>query len=157
MSQIAFACAQHLLITCISHSRFKRFWMVILAVGHSIDSTHTEPYATRLSMVNGLSMSSLPQHLSSTLRQVGAVSRSPFTNCLETQRRKQLKCQPFQRSQVISVFTCSWCIGTLPSPLCLIHTCANRGATPNIILAGSDNKSLLLPRISIPATTNDQV
>jgi hypothetical protein len=28
-------------------------------------------------------------------------------NCNETQRTKQPKCQPFQRSQDISVFTCS--------------------------------------------------
>lgn len=51
LSQISFAVAHDLLITCFSKSNLSSDQRVqhVLHEGYSIDSTHTEPYANRLS------------------------------------------------------------------------------------------------------------
>lgn len=51
MSQISFAVAHDLLITCFKKSKLRTIQRVqhVAQEGYSIDSTHTEPYANRLS------------------------------------------------------------------------------------------------------------
>jgi hypothetical protein len=68
MSQMSFAFAHDLLITCFSKSNLSSVQSAepVLHEGYSIDSTHTEPCKQAQFLGDGLSMSSLPQHFSTT-------------------------------------------------------------------------------------------
>ena len=136
------------------------FETVIGIQGLSLDSTHTEPYTHRLSFLgNTLSLSSLPQHFSTTYSGKGGFAVSFYVLLMKRNSLRQPKCQLVAGFASCCVGrACSWCMDSWSITLVLEFILVSIGQQlPTASSTGSDNKSLLPLRISVPANTNVQV
>ena len=112
---------------------------MLMCIGHSIDSSHTEPWAT--GSANGLrTFDEFVTTATMVQPQSGAraVSLSPFMNCWETQRFETAIVPTISALASCRVGrACSWC-AVMSSHLgaCVLTPCANWSATSSIILNG---------------------
>jgi hypothetical protein len=130
-------------------------------LGLSIDLTHTEPYAYKAQFWgNALSMSSLPQHLSTTRVGKGGFAVSFY---VQLQMKRNICDSRSANSRRVRKLPCKAGLardsrGHAPQSLCSIFLLASIGQQPpTTSFTGSDNKSPLPLGISVPANTNVQV
>ena len=128
--------------------------------GLSLDSTHTEPYANRL---RSWGNRSFDEFVTTALQHnqigKGGFAVSFYVLLLKRNSLRQPKCQLAAGFASCCVGrACSWCMDIESITLVLESILVSIGQQlPTASSTGSDNKSLLPLRISVPANTNVQV
>ncbi len=160
MSQISFAGAHDLLITCFQKFKLRTIQRVqhVAQEGYSIDSTHTEPYANRLS--HGLR--TFDEFVTTALVH-NPTGKGGFAVSFYVQLQMKRNCcdsssaNCLQGSQVAVSAELARDAQVSPAIFVLdILLVSIRLQHPKSSSTGSDNKSLLLLRISNPCDTNVQ-
>ncbi len=160
MSQISFAVAHDLLITCFGKSKLRTIQRVqhVAQEGYSIDSTHTEPYANRLS--HGLR--TFDEFVTTALVH-NPTGKGGFAVSFYVQLQMKRNCcdsssaNYSQSLQVAVSAELARDAQVRPAIFVIeILLVSIRLQYPTSSSTGSDNKALLLLRISNPCDTNVQ-